>query len=313
MNRPLEVQVVILCGGAGSRLWPLTAERSKPLVDITPQENLLDGTIRRATLLSSRDPVLVTTVNHPLPSSYDRYPQICEPYLNDTGVAMARVALHFLDQDPVIIVMMPADHYIGNESQYIDDITTALNQYEDGITLIGILPTSPSTVYGYIMERDRHVVFQEKPSRDRATDLINRGGYWNSGMVIVNSKTLYDALPPSLVQAATIPGPGKYPSFDVAVLQNYPRLKLFRSNEWGWSDVGSWSQLLQVVDSPHSYHHRHSDEVKCYNSMGMEIMIVGVSEPLIVVTHCNRLLILHPEYESSYKDLVTRLTDSTTL
>lgn len=318
------VQLVILCGGSGSRLWPITAQCSKPLVEIAPGRTLLDETLRRGERLSREyhsrhslegsplPPLLVTTVAHPIPSTYDHYPQLVEPYLNDTGVAMARVAQYFSSvEDQRLILMIPADHYIGNEEAYHHDLITALTNHQEGITLVGIPPLTPSIGYGYIVEAEGRIIFREKPSAERAAILIAEGGYWNSGMVIVDTATLSAAIPPSLREAAIHPTPGKYPSFDVAVLQTYPRLTLFRSQEWGWSDVGSWNQLLAVLPSPHPYHQSQCTEVKCYNGMGMEIVMVGITEPLVVVTHHHRLLILHPDHESSYKELVTQLTDST--
>jgi mannose-1-phosphate guanylyltransferase len=299
------VQPVILCGGQGLRLWPYS---NKPLIKLADAQSMLDKTILRVAKVSSYSPLLVCTQDFPLPTQYEHYSQLVEPYTNDTGVAIARIAHHYADQKSVLLLILPADNYITNEDVFVNDIKRAINQYKDGITLFGIPPTYESSSYGYILPVEDKLLFREKPVPEQAANYIKRGAYWNSGMLLVNNHVLYQSIPSDLTQVVVYPQAGKYPSFDVAVLQNYNNLTLFKSNHWGWSDVGSWKELISLLDNPNKDNVVINEccDVQVHNVDNLQVVITDVKN-LIVIIKDGKLLISNSKDDSSVKTAVSKI------
>lgn len=301
----MSIQVVILCGGEGTRLWPLSnIKQPKQLIELHEQYNLLDYTIERVNNITSIKPLLVTSTKYPLPSRYNNYPQLIEPYSNDTGVAFARIAQHY-QHDNVILLIIPCDHYISNITNFTTDVSKAWREYRNGITLFGILPTEPHTGYGYILKRDI-IHFYEKPDINKAKFLINQGAVWNSGMVLVDNKELYSTIPDDLYN---IQDDKKYPSFDVAVLQKYTKLKLFCTSDWQWSDVGTWNQLLPLLDdkTQGKIVTVQCDNTTIINPGTCEVIAIGLSNLMIVCTD-NKILISSKSADNSLlKSAISKL------
>ena len=206
MERP--VVPVILSGGAGSRLWPLSREHHpKQLIALLGEHTLLQATARRlAALGSPRDPIVVCNEAHRFMvaeqlrgASVAPRAIVLEPEGRSTAPAVAAAALEALagrgeGEEPVLLVL-PADHVVANEARFAGALRGALREAAAGrLVTFGVAPTGPESGYGYIRAgaptgagAGARVVdrFVEKPDAARAAAWVEAGGwYWNSGIFV---------------------------------------------------------------------------------------------------------------------------------
>jgi len=208
---------VILSGGAGTRLWPVSRSAyPKPFMKMGDGESLLNKTLDRALRLAGDAPVLTVTgrdyyfltrddyAAHPR-ADLDRLPFLLEPAGRNTAPAVLLAALHALDHvgaDATLLVL-PADHLIRDLDAFAADAQRAAALAADGwLVTFGIRPTHPETGFGYIRMgaaidgRDGREVgaFVEKPNRETAETYVASGHYvWNSGMFCFRADALIEA------------------------------------------------------------------------------------------------------------------------
>lgn len=189
---------VILCGGAGSRLWPVSRElHPKPFMRLDCGKTLLQKAFLRAALLPDVSEVLVVTgqalwlrareelsaVNqYGLPVSF-----LLEPVGRNTAASIAAACLagSAKPADETCLLVLPADHLIENEMHFADSVSEAVvKAANEKIIVFGIQPTRPETAYGYIeIENEHFVRFVEKPSQAQADVFFASGNYrWNAGI-----------------------------------------------------------------------------------------------------------------------------------
>ena len=215
------VQPVILCGGSGSRLWPLSREQfPKQLLALTNEYSLLQNTILRVHGLQSAEPILVSNENHrfvvaeqlrAVDVKHDGI--ILEPVGRNTAPAIAVAALHARrhGHDSILLVL-PADHTIKNITAFQEAIQKAVALANQGsLVTFGIVPTQAEIGYGYIrrgqaLEQGYKVAaFVEKPALDVAEQYVASGDYyWNSGMFVFKASRFLEelaALEPEMFKA----------------------------------------------------------------------------------------------------------------
>ncbi|TAN73547.1 MAG: mannose-1-phosphate guanylyltransferase, partial [Gallionella sp.] len=206
-----QVHAVILAGGSGSRLWPLSRQHlPKQFLSLDGDASLLQATIDRLfPLIGAGSVLIVTQESHAKGEAYhalSRYRTLFEPVGRNTApaIALAAACLMADGADPVMVVL-PADHVIRDEAQFRDDLGTAIEAAESGkLVTFGIRPTRPDTGFGYIKAHrcsplDKGGVggirgmnkiceverFTEKPDHAKAERFLEEGGYyWNSGMFV---------------------------------------------------------------------------------------------------------------------------------
>ena len=211
---------VILSGGAGTRLWPVSREgHPKPFMKLPDGESLLFKTYRRARRVAEPGEILTVTNREYFFLSRDEFqlalPQeaetptfLLEPFGRNTAPAIALAALQVAERHgaEAQMLVMPADHLIHDEALFARTVQQAAALAAQGhLVTFGIQPTAPETGYGYIeagqpvnttVPQGNHVVrFIEKPARERAEQLLAAGNYlWNSGMFCFAAQTMLDAL-----------------------------------------------------------------------------------------------------------------------
>ena len=196
----------ILCGGSGSRLWPVSREQHpKPFIRLQDNQSLLQKAFLRGAALDGAAEVMTVTNRELFFKTQDEYrpvntsrlplSYILEPFGRNTAPAVAAAAVqiaevHGLD---AVLLILAADHLIADQSAFAQAVTQATTLALAGkIVAFGIQPTAPETGYGYI-EADGNIVikFVEKPSAEVATAYLASGRFlWNSGMFCFTAGTM---------------------------------------------------------------------------------------------------------------------------
>jgi mannose-1-phosphate guanylyltransferase len=278
---------VIMAGGSGSRLWPLSRSAfPKQFLSLDNQHSLtmLQSTIERLNGLDSAEPIIISNEDHRFVvaeqiRTYGKKSRIIlEPAGRNTAPAIALAAFTAIEQgdDPIMLVLA-ADHFVKNKPAFQSAVVQALHQAEAGrLATFGIVPTAPETGYGYI-HRGVAVTdsiyeinaFVEKPKLEVAQQYLDSGEYyWNSGCFMFKASVFLNELKqhsPEIYHQCELSMQGvtydqdfirvgtedflKCPddSVDYAVME-HTQLGVVVPMDAGWSDVGSWSALWEVSD-----------------------------------------------------------------
>ena len=308
----MSIIPVILCGGAGSRLWPLSREHfPKQLLSLVDDKSLLQNTVQRILNVSGmKPPILVCNENHRFliaeqlrDVSVTAETIILEPVGRNTAPALALAALQALEIDArAILVVLPSDHVIPDQQAFEQALTTAIElAREDQLVTFGVKPTGPETGYGYIkvgaarkkgMQVDE---FIEKPDLATAEQYLASGDYyWNSGMFVFKAVRFLAELKrqrPDIEQSVRRAFSGKTTdadftrpdenaftgcpadSIDYAVMEGTQSAAMVPLDA-RWSDIGSWDVLWQISD-------KDSDQ----NTLLGDVITDEVSESYIRAEH----------------------------
>ncbi|WAW09097.1 mannose-1-phosphate guanylyltransferase/mannose-6-phosphate isomerase [Oxalobacter vibrioformis] len=210
MKQPL-ITPVVLCGGSGTRLWPLSRKSfPKQFVPLVGNKSLLQLTIERLSGFGNETITVAAEdyrfmVSDILRAARATGPIILEPVARNTAAAMALASLHIekaanADQ---LLLFCPSDHHIPDAQAFFETIQKGVPAAESGaIVTFGVVPGFPSTAYGYIQQGTKRSDgsyqverFIEKPAIDKAESLMLQGGVlWNAGIFLARASTLIDAL-----------------------------------------------------------------------------------------------------------------------
>ncbi|WP_119328677.1 mannose-1-phosphate guanylyltransferase/mannose-6-phosphate isomerase [Cysteiniphilum halobium] len=275
---------VILSGGSGSRLWPLSRQKSpKQFIPLIDDKNLLQNTCLRFSERSMfHSPVIVCNEVHRFQVAeslrgigVENAKIILEPCAKNTAPAIALAALTILESDSDgIMLILPSDHYIKDNSELMN-IFKGLNVSDHELYTFGVKPKAPEVGYGYIEIGEKknnfsyHIKrFIEKPELEAAQKYITDDGfYWNSGIFLFKAKAYLDALrkyKPKIHEICSrefdkkqqdldfirIPEEGfsqcEDVSIDYAVMEKAKNVQVIPLLKTSWSDVGSWKALFEL-------------------------------------------------------------------
>src|ERR1017187_6964969 len=276
---------VILSGGAGTRLWPLSREMfPKQLLALAGERTMLQETVARlAGVAGAAAPIIVCNEAHRFTVAEQIRELgaqasgiLLEPVGRNTAPAVALAALHAMHQDPAaILIVAPADHVIRDARGFQQAAEVAAGLAKNGkLVPFGIVPHAPETGYGYIRRGEGQgpaypvAQFTEKPSLDMAQQFVASGDYyWNSGMFVFKASRYLDELArfaPDILEASRAAYQSaktdldfvrvdkaafekcRADSIDYAVMEK-THDGVVLPLDAGWSDVGSWASLFDAL------------------------------------------------------------------
>jgi len=278
----MKIRPVILCGGAGTRLWPNSKNhQAKQFIDFG-KWTLLGKTLERIKTSIFDEPIISTNLKylkqvkqHLKKHKIKKFKIVLEPAKRNTAPAILSAALIKDVPDQQSLMFFSADHLIKKISLFNKALKkNKKNLTDQNIFIFGIKPTSPSSEYGYFVTKkikgniNKVTKFIEKPNEKKAKQIIKQNGYWNSGMfflrkdsIINNFKKLQpiiykncaDAVKKAklkkntyyLNKASFIKATAK--SFDYAILEKTKMINAIKL-DIPWSDLGSWKEILKMYD-----------------------------------------------------------------
>ena len=277
---------VILCGGAGSRLWPVSRElHPKPFIRLADGQSLLQKAFLRGAALPNVKEILTVTNRELYFKTEDEFREInsaklatsfiLEPFGRNTSAAIAAAALHTAKAHgpDTFMLVLAADHLIADQAAFAEAVGLAINLAQQGnLVTFGIQPHAPETGYGYIEAQGSKVLrFVEKPSLEKAQEYLAAGNFlWNSGMFCFKASTMLHAMEqycPDILSASKACmaksrlATGKAfaeltldPESFAEIPDNSIDYSVMEPStdvavvpcSIGWSDIGSWSALSDL-------------------------------------------------------------------
>ena len=348
---------VIMAGGGGTRLWPVSRkERPKQLLPLLGEETLFQSTVKRLENLFPPERILVVTVEEQAREMKEQALQIpeenylIEPAPRGTASVVGLAAAVLQKRDPdASMAILPSDHFIRNVDLFHYLLKAAFDVADRGyLVTLGITPTSPSTAYGYIqqgkpVEGDfkypTYVVenFKEKPDEQTAQQLLRRGDHsWNSGMFIWRTSDILkeiDKQMPELGSAlktiSSAWGTGQQNdvlnenwngleniTVDYGIMENADRVAVLPAGGLGWSDVGMWSSLFEVllpdmngnIATNSNLHLAHeTNNTLVYSGTGDKLIVTIGVDDMVIVDGGDVLMVCKTDQAQKVRDVVEHL------
>lgn len=319
------MHIVLLSGGSGRRLWPLSNEvRSKQFLKLFPAEggayeSMIQRVFRKIRAVLPGAEVTVATSGAQVPAVRNQLGKdvdiSIEPCRRDTFPAIALAAAYLLDvkgageEEPLVIC--PVDPYVDDGYfAMLGDLAEMARRGEANISLMGIEPTYPSEKYGYILPETGEEIsgvsaFAEKPTAKRAAEYISRGALWNGGVFAcrlgyLREKTAqltglrsYDELYEKYAELEPI-------SFDYAVVEKEERLRVKRF-AGDWKDIGTWNTLTESLEDAvigEGVMSGECDNVHIINDLDVPVLAMGLHD--VVISASPEGILVADKGQSSY-------------
>ena len=331
-------------------------DRPKQLLPLIGQETLFQSTVKRLENLFDPDHILVVTVEEQAREMRQQVPEIPEEnYLIESAprgtasvVGLAAAVLYKRDKDAAMAIL-PSDHFIRNRDLFHYLLRAAFDVAENGyLVTLGVTPTQPSTAYGYIQQglpldgQYKYPTYNvkrfiEKPDEKTAQQLLRTGDHsWNSGMFIWRADVILGEIEKQMPElGAALKNISaawgtdqqvevltenwhdlKTETVDYGIMEKAERLAVLPAGGLGWSDVGMWSSLFEVLlpdmdgniatnSSLHLAHETHNTLVYGDNDERL-IVTIGVDDMVIVDTG-DVLMICKTDQSQKVKDVVGHL------
>jgi len=332
---------VILAGGSGTRLWPLSSnDLPKQFLEILSEKTLLEQTINRFLAIAPKEVIVIGNSAHKelldkkLPDTPSNFSIILEPLKKNTAPAITISALKANPEDYVLVT--PSDHFLPRPDLLLNKIEELIKSESRGsIVLFGIKPTYPSESYGYIQKGKNLgnifevLSFKEKPNKKTAFTFLEKKEYlWNSGIFLFQAKDFINemekfnplmlnscrnALKKSTVEGDYIHlGKEDYEdleniSIDFALLEKTKSLKVAEIDTM-WEDLGTWNSIKEhsLKDSSQNTligNVQVNDVYNSYISTDKNILIASGLKDLLVVDVNDQMLISHRDSLNEVENL----------
>ena len=348
--------VVIMAGGGGTRLWPLSRkEKPKQLLSLLGKETLFQSTVARLEKLFPPERIVIVTVAELAREMQEQVPSIpaenylIEPAPRGTASVVALAAAVLKKRDPqAVMAIQTSDHYIRNRDLFHYLIRTAFDVAKKNyLVTLGIAPTFPSTGYGYIQQGEpldgdyQYPVykvqrFKEKPDQETAQQLLHSGDHsWNSGMFIWRADAILAEIErqmPELFKAVKEISAAwdtlkqdevlqeywhdlKNQTIDYGIMEKAEQVAVLPAGGLGWSDVGSWNSLFEVLlpdmngnvatSAQHLALDTHNTLV--YSDDDQRLVVTIGLDDMVVVDTGDVLMICKADQSQKVRDVVEHL------
>ncbi|MDX8553378.1 mannose-1-phosphate guanylyltransferase [Tenacibaculum sp. 1B UA] len=275
---------VIIAGGIGSRLWPVSTEKyPKQFHDLLGTgESLLQKTFNRINQLIPAENILIATNKRYEELVLEQLPKIgnkqllLEPAMRNTAPCILYAALKIRQQNEnAVMLVAPSDHWIENETEFLKNIETSFKACtkEDILMTLGIQPNHPNTGYGYIQFKEnvsevkKVKTFTEKPNLEKATQFLASGDYlWNAGIFVWSVSSILDSFKKHLPEMVNILDTGdnvynteleddfikhnyekcENISIDFGIMERSEKVHVLPV-DFGWDDLGTWGSLYNKL------------------------------------------------------------------
>lgn len=349
--------VAIMAGGAGTRFWPASRRQyPKQLLNLVGERTMLQATVDRLDGYIGQDQLLILTNESLVESIASQLPDlpkesiVGEPAKRDTAPCIGLAAVLFLARDPdATMVVMPADHVIQPTDlfqQCLQQAVEFVNADPQQIVTLGVQPTYPAEVFGYIehglepISGSRFPIFPvrrflEKPSREKAIRFLEMGNFcWNSGIFVWKAKTIMDAIEEyepqmyqHLINIQGSIGTAQFQqvleaefsaiepkSIDFAVMEHYPHIAMIEA-PFQWNDLGNWSAIETLkgcdangntIEGRHLGINTHGSLIR--GEKDHLLVTIGVKD-LVIVQTPNATLIADKNDEQAIKQIIQQLEE----
>ena len=319
------MNIILLSGGSGKRLWPLSNEvRSKQFIKIFKTidgecESMVQRIYRKIKAVDNDAKITIATSKSQVSSIHNQLGEkvdiSIEPYRRDTfpAIALATTYLHDVkgvsEEDSVVVC--PVDPYVANDYFImLEKLSEQAKRNEANLILMGIEPTFPSEKYGYIIPKTRKEIsyvaeFKEKPDEETAVQYLSQGALWNGGVFAYKLKYVLNI-------AKEYFGTSDYHqlfnnyknlekiSFDYAVVEKETSIQVMRYRG-EWKDVGSWNTLTETM-SENFIGDVTVDEtcnnLHVINELGIPVLAMGIHDAVISV--CSDGVLVSDKERSGY-------------
>ena len=327
------MNLVLLSGGSGQRLWPLSNDiRSKQFIKIFHKEDdslesMVQRVYRQIKTVDTDATVTIATSKSQVSAIYNQLGEdvgiSVEPYRRDTFPAIALAAAYLKDvlgvEEEESVVVCPVDPYVENDYfEALKELGERAEVSNANLVLMGIEPTYPSEKYGYIIPTGKEQiskvsVFKEKPTQEVAKDYIAKGALWNGGVfafklgyVLQRAHELIDFIDYTDLF-------NKYEtlnkiSFDYAVVEHEPEIEVMRF-AGTWKDLGTWNTLTEAMDSQsvgEAMFNETCENVHVVNELDVPILCMGLKD-VVVSASPEGILVSDKEQSSYIKPFVSTL------
>lgn len=324
------MNIVLLSGGSGKRLWPLSNDiRSKQFIKVFKKEDgsyesMVQRVYRQIRMVDGGAPVTIAASKSQVSTIHNQLGnevEVCvEPCRRDTFPAIALTAAYLHDvkkvSDEEVIVVCPVDPYVEDDYfKALMQLGEVVQKGDTNLVLMGIEPTYPSEKYGYIIPENKDtispvVTFKEKPDKNMANCYIQEGAIWNGGIFgfklkyilkiahkLIDFKDYWDLY-------------NKYEivekiSFDYAVVEKEKKIQVMRfSGEW--KDLGTWSTLTEEMAEPvigNAMINEECKNINVINELDIPILCMGLKN-MIVSASAEGILVSDKEQSASIKSFV---------
>ena len=314
-----KILPVIMCGGAGTRVWPESRETyPKQFIALIGDRSTFQETVKRVTGPQFEAPIVITNhdyrflVKEQLDEIDAQASIVTEPVRRDSGPAVGVAATLAAQRDPeTVVAVFAADHVVSDVAAFLEVCAKAAKAAARGsIVTLGVKPTEPAVGYGYIRPGDdlgggaaRVEAFVEKPDRETAERYVAGGYLWNSGNFFFRADTMLEELQqfePEMTKAAaeTVAaakmdigflaldavsfGASPKKSIDYAVMERTQRAAVVPA-DIGWSDVGNWDAVWKLSNRDADGNSFHGEDGFAFDSKNSHVRSSGMLTALVGV------------------------------